>query len=109
MKCQKLERNGKIFWFFPDITIHDTTRGFLVDQSHMLLGNLQTLWEKYVHQIDDSEQCFSAFLYLTVENNQMHEALFTLYQAMPTSEVIVVGRSIPSYSKVVKKKRISAL
>jgi hypothetical protein len=109
MKSQKLERNGKTFWFFPDITISEITRGFLIDQDNAVLIHVEKLWKQYTKTSEDSEQCFSAFLYGAVDSQQVHDIIYQTYQSIPASEVFVVGRSIPSHSKVVKKKRISTL
>lgn len=107
MKSQQLERNGKNYRFFPDITIGDMTKGFLVDETSALIGYVQELWDEFCLKCEITEQCFGAYLYTAIHPPELHPIVFNTYCSIPTSDVVVVGRGVPSYSKVIKKKRTS--
>lgn len=83
------------------------TKGFLVDETSVLLNYIQGLWDTFCLECETTEQCFSAYLYGAIHPPELHPIVFNSYCSIPTSDVIVVGRGVPSYSKVIKKKRTS--
>lgn len=109
MKCQQLIRNNKQYWFFPDVSLDEQTRGFLVDVGDALLPTIQTIWSDYVANCEVDEQCFSVYVTRSINDGNTLTALFTKYLALPTTQLIVVGRAIPMHSVIIRKKRISAI
>ncbi len=109
MKCQQLVRNNKQFWFFPDISVDDQTKGFLIADDHVLLHHIKEIWTSYTHVCEIDEIFFSMFLRTTINNENVINVLYESYLALPNSQLIVVGRAIPKHNVLVKKKRISAI
>jgi len=109
MKYQTIERNNKTFYFFPDVSIDDQTRGFLLDPDDPMLPKLHEIWDDFVRHCEIDEQCFSVYVNIAITNDVLLRHLFTSYLSLPASQSIVVGRAIPKHSVIVRKKRVSAI
>lgn len=100
-------RNGKTFWFFPDVTVDDLTKGFLVDIGSPIVTEVHTLWADYCST--SRSTYFSVYVSLRLEDKRVHEHVYTMYQSLPSSQVEVIGMAVPKQSVVVKKRRVSSL
>ena len=105
--CQTIVRNGKTFWFFPDVTIDEFTKGFLVDSESPAVSQFQTLWYDYCNV--PRMTYFSVYVNMQIEDGQVREYLYSMYQSIPVSQVDVVGMAVPKQSVIVKKRRITSL
>lgn len=106
-KCQMIVRNGKTFWFFPDITVDDLTKGFLVDIGSVFVEQVTALWNEYCSTGRSSY--FSVYLNLKLEDPRVHQHIYSMYQSLPSSQVEVIGMAVPKQSVIVKKRRITSL
>jgi len=106
-KCQKIIRNGKTCWFFPDVTVDDLTKGFLVDIGSQFVEQVHTLWTNYCSGSQSSY--FSVYLNLVLTDARIHQHLYSMYQSLPSSQVEVVGMTVPKQSVIIKKRRITSL
>lgn len=106
-KCQQILRNGKQFWFFPDVTVDDLTKGFLVDADSPIVGEIQALWLEYC----DTEKLsyFSVFLNMRLEDTRTREHVYLMYKSLLSSQVEVIGMAVPKQSVVVKKRKLASL
>jgi hypothetical protein len=106
-KCQMIVRNGKTFWFFPDITVDDLTKGFLVDIGSPFVEQVQALWNEYCGTGRSSY--FSVYLNIKLEDARVHQHIYSMYQSLPSSQVEVIGMAVPKQSVIIKKRRIASL
>lgn len=106
-KYQMLIRNGKMCWFFPDVTVDDLTKGFLIDIGSPAVEVMKQMWDRYVA----AEQVgyFSVFVNVQVNDARIHEILYASYQSLPASQVGVIGMAVPKQSVVVKKRRLTSI
>jgi len=106
-KCQMIVRNGKTFWFFPDVTVDDLTKGFLVDIGSPFVGEIQILWNDYCST--GRSTYFSVYLNLRLEDARLHQHIYSMYQSLPSTQVEVIGMAVPKQSVIIKKRRITSL
>jgi len=106
-KCQMIIRNGKTFWFFPDVTVDDLTKGFLVDIGSPIVAEVQALWTNYCGT--SRSTYFSVYVSLQLEDSRVHEHVYSMYQSLPSSQVEVIGMAVPKQSVIIKKRRVSSL
>lgn len=109
MKCQPITRNNKQYYFFPDVSLDETTKGFLIDCQDDCFELIESAWHAYVKQCEIDEQCFSVYLTHHISFEPIRAHMFENYLALPNSQLFVVGRAIPRHSTIVRKKRVSAL
>lgn len=106
-KCQQLTRNGKLFWFFPDITVDELTKGFLVDVGSPFVDEIQALWLEYCDAADMSY--FSVFLNVRLVDARIRQHIYSMYKSLPSSQVEVIGLTVPKQSVVVKKRKLTSI
>lgn len=109
MKKQEIVRNNKACIFFPDITIEDQTRGFLVDVQHPALAVLDALWLEFVKLPSHDDICFSIYVVDRIDDELRSDYVFAYYKALPNSSIEVVGQAIPTHAHIIKKKRTSSI
>lgn len=106
-KSQLITRNGKTYQFFPDITIDDLTKGFLIDIGSPLLPDILSIWNAYCET--ENASYFGVFISMRLVSTQARDIVYSTYQSLPTSLVQVVGMTVPKQSVVIRKKRIQSL
>lgn len=106
-KYQTLIRNGKQCYFFPDVTVEELTRGFLVDIGSDFGAAIKQLWDNYIRA--DKFEYFSVYVNVNIADTRTRELIYLTYQSLPASQVGVVGTAVPKQSVVVKKRRITSL
>jgi len=100
-------RNGKTFWFYPDVTVDDLTKGFLVDVGSPVVVEMQAMWDAYCST--DRTSYFSVYVNIQIEDPRSHQMVYSMYQSLPSSQVEVIGMTVPKQSVVIKKRRVTSL
>lgn len=106
-KCQMIVRNGKTFWFFPDVTVDDLTKGFLVDIGSPIVLEMRAMWDAYCKTARTSY--FSVYVNIQIEDPKSHQMVYSMYKSLPSSQVEVIGMAVPKQSVIVKKRRVTSL
>lgn len=109
MNCQSIVRNGKTFWFYPDVTMDEQTKGFLIATDDMLLPMITEAWRLFAVLTNDTDRLFSVYVGNLITDERVRTATFERYLALPTTLLCVVGRAIPRHSTIIKKRRVSSI
>lgn len=106
-KSQMIIRNSKMFWFFPDVTIDDLTKGFLVDIGSPIAAEMQALWNEYCGT--DKTTYFSVYINIKLVDAKVYDYVYSMYHSLPSSQGNVVGMAVPRQSVIVRKRRLTSL